>query len=215
MRRFGIVALVLVPLAAACSSSTKPAATPESTTHAPTTSPASVPASTTSTTVAVTTTTVPCHGVGTIEPIVTARTGSTALLRAVAVSRGRCADRVTFDFTTKANRAPKCTIVYTAPPFSYDGSGAPVTVSGSAFVRVRCAHTYGYDFESSDPKPTYTGPHQITATGTRHVKELVQTGDFEGVVSWVIGLDGKRPFSAATAPIAGPQARTRLAIRFY
>ena len=203
----------LFPLAAACSSSDKPAATPESSTLAPTTTATSVPASTTSTTAAVTTTTVACHGVGTTEPIVTATTANTALLRAVAAAGGRCADRVTFDFTTKANAPPKCTIVYTAPPFSQDGSGAPVTVSGSAFVRLRCEPAYGYDFASGEA--TYTGPKQITPTRTQHVKELVQTGDFEGVLTWVIGLDGKRPFSAATATVPGPQARTRLAIRFY
>jgi len=216
VHRYVFVAFALLPLAAACSSSDKPAATSETTTLAPppTTTATSVPASTTSTTVAVVTpTTVACHGVGTTEPILTARTPSSALLRAVAATGGRCADRVTFDFTTKANAPPKCTIVYTAPPFSQDGSGAPVTVSGSAFVRLRCEPAYGYDFASG--KPTYTGPKQITPTGTQHVKELVQTGDFEGVLSWVIGLDGKRPFSAATATVPGPQARTRLAIRFY
>jgi hypothetical protein len=207
------VAFALFPLAAACSSSDKPAATPESTTLAPTTTTTtSVPASTTSTTVAVTTTTLACPGVVTTEPIVTAKAGNTALLRAVAASGGRCGDRVTFDFTTKANAPPKCTIVYTAPPFSMDPSGAAVTVSGSAFVRLRCEPAYGYDFSSGEA--TYTGPKRITATGTKHVKQLVQTGDFEGVLSWVIGLDGKRPFSAATAAVPGPQARTRLAIRF-
>jgi hypothetical protein len=209
-----VIVLALFPLAAACSSSDKPAATPESSTLAPTTTATSVPASTTSTTVAVTTTTVACHGVGTTEPIVTATTANTALLRAVAASGGRCADRVTFDFTTRANAPPKCTIVYTKPPFSMDGSGAPVTVSGSAFIRLRCEPAYGYDFAGGGG-PTYTGPKRITAKGTKHVKELVQTGDFEGVLSWVIGLDGERPFSAATAPVPGPQARTRLAIRFY
>jgi hypothetical protein len=210
-----VILVLAAPLfAAACSSSAKPAATPESTTTVPVTvAPTTAPASTTSTTVAVTTTTVACHGIGTIEPIVTAKTGSPALLRAVAASGGRCADRVTFDFTTKANGPPKCTIVYTVPPFSQDGSGAPVTVSGSAFIRLRCEPAYGYDFGSG--QPTYTGPKRITATGTKHVQELVQTGDFEGVLSWVIGLDGKRPFSAATATVPGPQARTRLAIRFY
>jgi hypothetical protein len=214
VRRYVLVAFALVPLAAACSSSDKPAATSETTTLATTPTTTSVPAPTTSTTFAVTTTTVACHGVGTTEPILTARTPTPALLRAVAATGGRCADRVTFDFTTKANAPPKCTIVYTAPPFSMDGSGAPVTVDGSAFIRLRCEPAYGYDFAGGGG-PTYTGPKQITPTGTQHVKELVQTGDFEGVLTWVIGLDGERPFSAATATVPGPQARTRLAIRFY
>ena len=132
--------------------------------------------------------------------------GHGALYVASAVFSGR-------PNSPNALEPPKCTIVYTAPPFSMDGSGAPVTVSGSAFIRLRCEPAYGYDFASG--QPTYTGPKRITATGTKHVKELVQTGDFEGVLSWVIGLDGERPLSAATATVPGPQARTRLAIRFY
>ena len=43
--------------------------------------------------------------------------------------------------------------------------------------------------------PTYTERERITATGTNHVTEVVETGDFEAVVTWVIGLDTKRPFT--------------------
>ena len=41
------------------------------------------------------------------------------------------------------------------------------------------------------PKDKHTKP-----VGTHHVVDLVETGDFEGVMSWVIGLDGQRPFTA-------------------
>jgi hypothetical protein len=94
-----------------------------------------------------------------------------------------------------------------------DGSGAPVTVNGSAFVRVRCEPAYGYDFATG--QPTYTGPKQITATGTKHVRQLVETGDFEGVLNWIIGLDAQRPFVVHTATVVGPQALNRLTIRFF
>jgi hypothetical protein len=119
---------------------------------------------------------------------------------------------VAFDFTTDENGKPKCTIEYAEPPFTMDGSGEPVTVAGSAFVQVRCEPAYGYDFETGEI--TYSGPKRIAATGTQHVRELVQAGDFEGVVTWLIGLDGPQPFTAATAAVVGPQARTRLTIRF-
>jgi hypothetical protein len=210
-----LVAFVLLPLLAACSSSAKSTSPAESTTAAPTTSATSVPASTTSTTAVVTntTTTVACHTAGSTNPVKTSAAAHPALLRAVAATAEGCADRVIFDFTTKAIAAPTCTIAYDHPPFSMDASGAPVTVQGSAFVRVRCEPAYGYDYESGHP--TYTGPKRITASGTRHVRELVQTGDFEGVLNWIIGLDAPRPFTAATATVPGPQVLTRLAIRFY
>ena len=218
MRRFVLTTLVLLVLTAACSSngSGKAGTTSEPSTAAPTSTAATTEptTSTTTTTAPVTTTTAACPATGSTEPLVTASESSAALLRAVAVTGARCADRVTFDFTTHADAKPKCSIFYDKPPFEMDASGAPVTVSGSAFVRVRCEPAYGYDYAGGG-QATYTGPKQITATGTRHVRELVQTGDFEGVLTWIIGLDAKRPFNAATAAVSGPQARVRLAIRFY
>jgi hypothetical protein len=162
----------------------------------------------------VTTTTAACNTVGSTEPLVTASKATAALLRAVAATGARCADRVTFDFTTQATAPPKCDIFYDKPPFDADASGQPVTVSGSAFVRVKCESAYGYDYANGGA-PTYTGPKRITATGTAHVRELVELGDFEGVLTWIIGLDAQRPFTAATATLSGPQARTRLLIRFF
>jgi hypothetical protein len=75
-----------------------------------------------------------------------------------------------------------------------------VKIAGGAFVVVRCSPAYGYDFESG--RTTYTGPKRIEAAGSHHVRELVETGDFEGVVTWVVGVDSQRPFrvSAATIP---------------
>src|SRR5690242_1703736 len=149
MRRLTLTSAVVVALFAGCSSSgsDKPSVSSvPSTTTGSTTTTTSGPTATTSTTAPVTTTTVACPGVGTTEPIVTAKKGTTALLRAVATSGSRCGDRVMFDFTTTANAPPRCTLVYTAPPFTMDGSGAPVAVSGSAFVRMRCEPAYGYDF---------------------------------------------------------------------
>ena len=52
---------------------------------------------------------------------------------------------------------------------------------------------------------TYTGPKRITPAGADHVREVVETGDFEGVLKWVIGLDAQRPFTRA--PAAGTPTR--------
>lgn len=170
-------------------------------------------AATTTSTAPVTTTTAPCRGSGATEPVTTATTANAALLRAVRAVGGRCADRVDFDFTTQRNAAPKCTVAYDQPPFTMDASGAAVSVAGTAFVRLRCESAYGYDFESG--QPTYTGPKRITATGTRHVREVVETGDFEGVLNWIVGLDAERPFTATAAQVPGPQALNRVTIRFF
>jgi hypothetical protein len=84
-------------------------------------------------------------------------------------------------------------------PFTEDASGRPVAIAGSAFLTVRCEPAYGYDFETGDP--TYTGPKRITPTGTRHVREVVETGDFEAVLNWVIGLDEQRAYGIASGGV--------------
>jgi hypothetical protein len=212
VRRTAAILVAALCLFAACSDdSDEPAAPTGSTTTVATSG--TTASTTTSTTAPSTTTTAPCHTLGGTEPVTTVATGRVALLRDVGVSRQRCADRVTFDFTTEANGKPKCAVAYAQPPFTMDASGEPVTVAGSAFVQVRCEPAYGYDFENG--MTTYTGPKRIGATGTQHVQELVETGDFEAVLTWIIGLDGQRPFTAATTAVPGPQARMRLAIRFF
>ena len=80
-----------------------------------------------------------------------------------------------------------------------------MTVAGTAFVVVRCAPAYGYDFETGR-----TDLHRARSasppTGTHHVREVVETGDFEGVLTWVIGLDAQRPFRV-TRRRHGPPTR--------
>ena len=69
---------------------------------------------------------------------------------------------------------------------------------------MRCKPAYGYDFETG--KTTYTGPKRITPPGTYHVREVVETGDFEGVLNWVIGLDAQRAFAFTAGGHADPSA---------
>jgi hypothetical protein len=47
---------------------------------------------------------------------------------------------------------------------------------------------------------TYTGPKRLAPPEDAHfVRELVKSGDFEAVVTWVIGLDERRPFTTRVA----------------
>jgi hypothetical protein len=87
---------------------------------------------------------------------------------------------------------PSCKVEYKAGPFVQDGSGKPVAVAGGAFLTVRCEPAYGFDFVAG--APTYTGSKRITPNGTKHVRAVVETGDFEGVLNWVIGLDQQRGY---------------------
>jgi hypothetical protein len=111
------------------------------------------------------------------------------------VSTTGCDDHVAFLYRVRGVAPPSCTIEYRAGPFTTDASGAPVAVAGSAFVVVRCFPAYGYDYETG--QTTYTGPNRIEAAGTRHVRELVKIGDNEGALTWVIGLDARRPFAVS------------------
>ena len=160
----------------------------------------------TTTQIASTTTAPACAGAGTSTAPVAAGTAKPALLLlTVSVNSTSCSDRVVFSFSTKSHGAPSCGVSYKDGPFTQDGSGKPVDVAGSAFVVVRCSPAYGYDYANG--KPSYTGPKHVVASGANHVKELAETGDFEGVVSWVIGLDSRRPF-AVTANTIPPGLAT-------
>ena len=57
----------------------------------------------------------------------------------------------------------------------------------------------GAEIMGEEVKPTYTGPRRITPDGTTFVREVVKTGDFEGYVTWVIGLNEKRVFTATAS----------------
>ena len=93
-------------------------------------------------------------------------------------------DRVVFEFA--AGQLPDWDVRLAAPPFTQDGSGAPVAVNGHAYLTVRLGH--------ADAHTYYSGPLRFSPAGTPNVTEVVNTGDFEGVVNWVIGLNDLRNF---------------------
>jgi len=187
VRRTVMLVSVLGLLLAACGSSSGKQAEQ----GAPTTVVA--PDATTST-LPFTTTSLPCQPVPMPNtPVSNPSPSKAVLLTAVRERSDGCVDHVIFDFKGKSPDAPGYTLTYGTPPFVQDGSGAPVPVAGSAFIVVRLSPAYGYDFETG--VQTYNGARRIAATGANHVTEVVETGDFEAVVTWVIGLDTKRPFT--------------------
>jgi hypothetical protein len=89
--------------------------------------------------------------------------------------RGR-ADRIEFTFAGDA--VPAFEITPAEPPFVRDASGLPVDVPGRAFLRVRFPFATGMD--------SYEGPATLVGSGSGLVS-LVRTGDFEAVLTWVVG----------------------------
>ena len=78
-----------------------------------------------------------------------------------------------------------------------DGSGAPVSVAGSADLEVVFQGANAHD---EDGTPSVS-PRRFSP-GLAAVKEVAQIGDFEAVVSYGIGLDRRRPLTVST--LSGP-----------
>jgi hypothetical protein len=113
-----------------------------------------------------------------------------ALLTAVRVSTNDGFDRVVFEFEAGA---PGYSVKYVERPVLGDGSGKEVPVAGDSVLEVRMEHASGADLSGSKLRETYTGPDRIPLNGPAAV-EAVQSGDFEGVLHWVIGTHGRQPF---------------------
>lgn len=148
------------------------------------------------------TTTAPATQPGGCEPagdpgfgVAEAEPGGPGLLTDLVVGTGDdgCVDRVEFVFR---DAVPGYRVEYQPGPFTRDASGEPVTVAGTAFLVVRLEPAYTYDFEAAEV--VYRGPRDLTPEGTRHVRQVVNTGDFEAVVTWVIGLSARAPVAVAT-----------------
>ena len=64
--------------------------------------------------------------------------------------------------------------------FTQDASGAPVNLAGTAGVRIVFQGFRGF-------RPNYTGPKTVTSSGPL-LLQVAQIGDFEGYVSFGVGL---------------------------
>ena len=135
----------------------------------------------------------PLEGAGT-EPVVGEASGSeTALLERVAIGRHEGYDRVVLEFR---NAVPGYRVEYVEPPLHEDGSGNVIEVDGSAFVVVRMEPASGFDLSVPEGELVYKGPRRLSGAeaGTSVVREVVRTGDFEAVLTWVVGLGDRVDF---------------------
>jgi hypothetical protein len=139
----------------------------------------------------------PDEGIGAVEEPAGA---ATAYLTGVSVTRSGCNDRVTFTF---ARRSPGFRVEYRrrAEAQTEDASGRHIPFAGTKFLVVRLENTRTARTNSDGSiTRTYTGPRRIAPDDPHHALEAVKTGDFEAVVTWAIGLDGRRPYMVSTTP---------------
>ncbi len=122
-----------------------------------------------------------------------------AFLTAVRTARQDGFDRVVFEFD---GGPPGARVEYVARPVTEDGSGDEVTVEGAAVLQVRMEQAGSARLSGENVVLTYTGPKRLRPQGTATVVELVQTGDFEAVLTWVVGTRQRAPFKVTT--LRGP-----------
>lgn len=181
MRRL-VLAAALAALLAACNVGEDD---PTLETSGTTTTP-STEAPTTSTSVSVPVT--PPEGAA--PPVSTPPVAGAAHLTAVRVAGQQGYDRVVFELSP---RLPGYKVAYVRRPITEDGSGDEVRVEGAALLEVRMENASSVRFEGERVVPTYTGPERLRPAGTSVVVEVVRVGDFEGVLTWVVGLRREVP----------------------
>jgi hypothetical protein len=124
----------------------------------------------------------------------------TRLLSDVRVGVHDCYERVTFEFKPQRGEAVgpvAWKAAYEPGPITQDGSGKTVPVKGNAYLVLRFTAS-GVDLSQANAPETYSGPASLEAAGATRIQQVRRTGDFEAVLTWVIGLDKKRPFKVST-----------------
>jgi hypothetical protein len=120
----------------------------------------------------------------------------TMYLTNVSLDAGNCSDKVAFEFEKQAP-GPGFDVSYQPANVAKfeDASGNPIAVAGAAYLVVKLTPAMTAEIEGDHVTKTYTGPRRLTVGDDSVVRDVVKTGDFEGVVTWVIGLDQPRRFT--------------------
>lgn len=114
------------------------------------------------------------------------------LTEAVATAEP-CWDRMTFTFApTGAGRPPGYVVEYRDPPFTEGPRHSPVETLGTAFlvVEMRPAASVGPGGDQA-----YRGNLRLLLHGMHHTQLVRKLVDADQTVSWIIGLDERRPFT--------------------
>lgn len=123
------------------------------------------------------------------------------LLTGVKVDSDSCSDRVIFAFRRDVAQKPAFRAEYRPAKEAQteDASGRHLPIAGKAFLVVRFDPASGADLSGAKVVRTYKGPRRLKPHGLRFVREIVETGDFEAVLTWAIGLSERRPFTVRSS----------------
>ena len=102
--------------------------------------------------------------------------------------------RIVLEFA--GDTPPAYRVGYVDQPVRRPGSGQPVAVGGAPRLELRLTPARTVDLSGEEPRITYRGPERI-AVDQGVVNELVFVGDFEALMSWVVGVDTPDPFAVA------------------
>ena len=131
----------------------------------------------------------------TTEPIdQAADTPGQALLRRVRAGRNKDFDRLVFDFDGPVPGVG----VQSVPELTEDGSGNPIPLRGRAVVQIVMQPAVAHH---EDGTPSVTGPLP-DVTGFAAFRQVADAGDFEGVLTWGIGVSARTGLRATR--LTGP-----------
>jgi hypothetical protein len=140
-----------------------------------------------------------CHFVGATSEQRNGLITQDQYLSGVNTTSDPCTDQVTFTFQPSAAPAPSYVVDYADGPFT-DSAGTPVKPPGTTYLRVRFQPAWIANLNAPNAPLTYTGPRVITPTGTHVIRGLALYDASEGVVGWIIGLDGTHPIEVDAGP---------------
>jgi hypothetical protein len=130
----------------------------------------------------------------TTDPVAEAAWTGTPLLVDVRAGRHKNMDRLVFEF--RGGR-PGYHVEYVTELFQ-DGSGEPVLLRGRAILQILLQPAAAHD---DDGNPTFTdGPPAVRDFA--QFRQVADAGDFEGVLTWGIGLAGRTGVRVLT--LSGP-----------
>ncbi|HYI62992.1 MAG TPA: hypothetical protein VEW93_14460 [Acidimicrobiales bacterium] len=118
----------------------------------------------------------------------------TAQLVAARVGQQPVATRFVLEFDGEVR--PGYEVRWVDGPITEDGSGDPVDLEGEAFLQVLVQPATGFDLDAG--VPTYDGPTRLAGPTGGAVTEAVRTGDFEALLTWVLGAEERVPFTVST-----------------
>ena len=115
-----------------------------------------------------------------------------AHLKAVRAATHSTFDRFTLEFDIAP---PGYKVAYVKPPILADPSGKEVTIDGKAFLQITIQGAVANYLAAGGP--AYNGPNELKP-GLPNLVEAELNGDFEAVLTWVLGVNEEADFRVLT-----------------